>query len=287
MRRALALTALIALAGPAEGQSLEQRRQTLAAIAAQESALTQKLGAERNALARLVGALEMFSRDPPPPLLVSPVDARDAVRAMILAKVIAPELARRARTLEAEAARLALLRREVAQASGALFAAESALADRQGRLDAVTRDVDLLTPPSARVAAVSSGAGGPPISLVQPASGRLATRFGGRLASGLAAEGVAWRTAPGARVVSPAAAVVAYAGRLNGWGEVVILRAGGGCHMVLAGLGKVTVTEGQSVAAAFPVGAMPGDGQTPPELYLEVRMADGPIDPARLMAGGR
>jgi hypothetical protein len=32
---------------------------------------------------------------------------------------------------------------------------------------------------------------------------------------------------------------------------------------------------------------MPTDGQTPAELYLEVRMASGPIDPTRLMAGGR
>jgi hypothetical protein len=32
---------------------------------------------------------------------------------------------------------------------------------------------------------------------------------------------------------------------------------------------------------------MPIDGQTPPELYLEVRLAGGPIDPARLLSGAR
>ena len=37
--------------------------------------------------------------------------------------------------------------------------------------------------------------------------------------------GLAYRPAPGAQVKSPAAAVVAYAGPLNGWGQVVILRA--------------------------------------------------------------
>ena len=112
-------------------------------------------------------------------------------------------------------------------------------------------------------------------------------RFGGRLSNGLIAEGVAYRTGLGAPVRAPAAAVVAYAGPLNGWGEVVILRAGGGCHMVLSGLGKVSVAVGQSVAADFPVGVMPIDGQTPPELYLEVRLAGGPIDPAKLMSGAR
>jgi septal ring factor EnvC (AmiA/AmiB activator) len=289
VRRVLAFAALIALAGPAGAQTpaLAQRRAQLAAITAQEDALEQKLGTDRNALSRLVGALMMFSRDPPPPLLVSPADARDAVRAMILAKAIAPLLEARARGLQAEAAQLATLRRQAAQASGDLFAAESALEDRQGRLDAVATDADLLTPPSARPTAVAVDAAPAPAALAVPVDGRVSTRFGGRLQSGLHAEGMAWRPAAGAQVVSPAAAVVAYAGPLNGWGQVVILRAGGGCHMVLAGLGKVTVTEGQSVAAAFPVGAMPGDGQTPPELYLEVRMAGGPIDPARLMTGGR
>jgi septal ring factor EnvC (AmiA/AmiB activator) len=286
VRRPLALIALLVLAPPAHGQSLEDRRRQLAVIAAQEDALSRKLGADRNALARLLGALEMFSRDPPPPLLVSPADARDAVRAMILAKAIAPQLQARARALEAEAETLRRLRRQAAQASGDLFAAESALEDRQGRLDAVAADADLLAPP-ARPPAAAEDALPAPTVLLAPADGRLATRFGGRLDNGQRSEGLAWRTSAGAQVRSPTAAVVAYAGPLNGWGQVVILRAGGGCHMVLSGLGKVTVTAGQSVAAAFPVGVMPADGQSPPELYLEVRMAEGPIDPARLMAGGR
>jgi septal ring factor EnvC (AmiA/AmiB activator) len=234
-----------------------------------------------------LGALEMFSRDPPPPLIVNPADARDAVRAMILAKAIAPQLEARARVLGAEADALMALRRRAAQASGDLFAAESALEDRQGRLDAVTSDAALMAPSPVR-AATDAVAGLPaPTSLVAPADGKPSVRYGGRLSNGLIAEGVGYRTAPGAAVRAPAAAVVAYAGPLNGWGNVVILRAGGGCHMVLSGLGKLNVAVGQSVAADFPIGAMPIDGQSPPELYLEVRLAGGPIDPAKLMSGAR
>jgi septal ring factor EnvC (AmiA/AmiB activator) len=283
----LAFLAIMLFATPAHAQTVAERRQQLETITAQEDALSQRLGADRNALARLVGALEMFSRDPPPPLLVSPADARDAVRAMILAKAIAPQLQARAKTLQIEADDLTRLRRQAVQASGDLFAAESAMADRQGRLEAVTSDAALMAPPSLRQAATAQDIQPAPTSFVAPTDGKLATHFGGRLDSGLRAEGIAWRTGAGAEVRSPANAVVAYAGPLNGWGEVVILRAGGGCHMVLSGLGKVTVTAGQSVAAAFPVGAMPADGQSAPELYFEVRMAGGPIDPARLMTGGR
>jgi murein hydrolase activator len=286
VRRALILAAtLVAL--PAHGQSLDDRRRALQQITAQEDAVLAKIGADRNALAHLLGALELFSRDPPPPLLVSPTDARDAVRAMILAKAITPQLQARARALAAQAATLRTLRRQAAQASGDLFAAESEIEDRQGRLDAVASDAELMAPASARAAAAGQDALGAPTSLVAPVAARIAVRYGGRLENGMHAEGIAYRTGAGEAVRSPAAALVAYAGALNGWGNVVILRAGGGCHMVLSGLGRVAVSVGQSVAAGAPVGVMPNDGQSPPELYLEVRMPGGPVDPARLMDGER
>ncbi len=267
-----------------QDRSLAAQRAKLEALTRQEDALAADLGASRNALARLLGALELFSRDPPPPLLVSPRDAKDAVRAMILARAIAPALESRARRLQAEAQALDNVRRQAAQASGDLFAAESAIADREGRLDAVARDAALLTPPAARAAEKLPPA---PTHLTPPAPGPASVRYGGRLESGLVARGLAWRTGAGAVIRSPASAVVAYAGPLNGWGQVVILRTSGGCHMVLSGLGKVSVAPGQSVAASDPVGRMPANGQSPPELYLEVRLAGAPVDPSRLMGDGR
>jgi len=288
VRRRLAIAVLPLAAGllvaqPAQAQTLDDRRRALQSLTAQEDALAARLGADRNALSRLLGALALFSRDPPPPLLVSPADAKDAVRAMILAKAIAPQLEARARTLTAEAAALDRIRRQAAQQSGDLFAAESAIEDRQGRLDAIAADAALLAPSQVRAAAVGQDARPAPTHLIAPTDGVLAVRFGGRLPNGLPARGLAYRTGAGAVVRSPAAAVVAYAGPLNGWGQVVILRAGGGCHMVLSGLGKVTVNVGQSVAAATPVGVMPSDGQSLSELYLEVRLAAGAVDPAKLM----
>ena len=282
MRRALLLM-LMLLATPALAQSLDERRRTLQALNEREAALSEQIGANRNALARLLSALQLFSRDPPPPLLVSPGDAKDAVRAMILAKAIAPELQARARALAAQAEALAQARRQAAEASGELFAAESEIEDREGRLGAVSADADLMAPPSIRQATSALDAAPAPVSLMAPADGAPAVRFGGRLPGGLRSKGLAWKMLAGSTVRSPAAAVVAYAGPLAGWGQVVILRAGGGCHMVLSGLGKVTVTAGQSVAASFPLGTMPTSGHAPLDLYFEVRLAGGPIDPASLM----
>ena len=168
VRRALAIAALLAATAPAQGahgQSLDERPPAQQSLTAQEGTpRSWKLGADRNALSRLLSALALFSRDPPPPLLVSPADAKDAVRAMILAKAIAPQLEARARVLSAEAAALTRVRRQAAQQSGDLFAAESALEDRQGRLEAVAADAGLLAPPSVRAAppAVRTPCGWPP-----------------------------------------------------------------------------------------------------------------------------
>ncbi|MGH6956638.1 MAG: murein hydrolase activator EnvC family protein, partial [Caulobacteraceae bacterium] len=250
MRTALALAAAFCLcAQPAFAQTLDAQRRALEALTVREDALQARLDADRHALARFLSALAEFSRDPPPALLVSPKDAKDAVRAMILAKAIEPELAARARALSAEADALDQLRRQAAQKSGDLFAAESALQDRQSRLDAVSSDAELMASPQARQAAGQLQALPAATSLTQPVQGRLDAGFGGRLRDGVVSKGLAYLTAPGAIVRSPAPAVVAYAGPLNGWDQIVILRAGGGRHMVLSGLGKVTVAPGQALQA--------------------------------------
>ena len=116
-------------------------RRSLAELNAQESSLALRFGRNRGELARLLGALQLFGRDPPPALLVDPRDAKDAVRAAILIRSIAPPLEARARAMAGEAQALAKVRRRVAAASGDLFAAESALLDKRGRLDGVVSDV--------------------------------------------------------------------------------------------------------------------------------------------------
>ena len=253
---------------PADLQSISIREATLAA----------RIGATRNRLSRLLGALQRFSRDPPPPLLVPPSEALDSVRAAILIRALTPDLERRARTLEAEARTLGALRRAAAAADGERFAEESAAADLQR--------VDGLLGSQARPAAVPAAAMPPP-ALVRPAGGEIVAPFGGRLTSGAPSRGLEFAVEPFAPVSSPSAGVVDYAGPLDGWGRVVILRAGVGYHMVLAGLATVTVQPGQSVASGQAIGLMSGQASPPPRLYLEVRRNDEPIDPRPLIAATR
>ncbi|HEX7760256.1 MAG TPA: peptidoglycan DD-metalloendopeptidase family protein, partial [Caulobacteraceae bacterium] len=239
----------------------------------------------RAELARVLGALQLYVRQPPPALLVAPGEVKDSVRAAILIRAIAPALEERARALSMQAGTLAAIRRKAAAANGDLFAAESAQEDRLSRLEGVMSDAEALSPPSTRAATQAAPKEAPPSQMVLPAAGRRTAGFDGRLADGARSHGLVLVTEPGAGVVSPAAAVVDYAGPLNGWGLVVILRAPGGCHMVLSGLGKLLVGAGQSVAAGQGVGAMPKDGQSSRELYFEVRLGGAPVNPAQFLAG--
>ena len=158
-RSALALLILMTAGAPASrGADFSAERARLAALNAREAALAAKIGANRTSLLRLLSALEMWRRDPPPALLVSPQRARDAARAAILMRAIAPELQRRAQALSVQAKALARMRREAAEAGAALFAAESRAADRAGRAPGAL-DALLLTPQERQ--AQASGRGDP------------------------------------------------------------------------------------------------------------------------------
>jgi len=290
-RAALSLVGLACAAAAAAGWAnaapespeLAAARKTLAQVDAQEAALEARIGQTRVELARLLSALELYGRDPPPALLVSPNDARQAVRAMILIRAITPALEARARALSDQARDLGVVRRRAAAASGELFAAESAIADRQGRLDGLTTDADSLTPPEAH----APGDGDRqmvPRSFLAPVSGSVTTAFGRRAPDGTRSRGLWYSAAPGSPVTSPVAGLVDYAGPLAGWGPVLIIRGPGGCHLILSGIGGMSVVRGAQVTAGEKVGVMPTGGPSPSGLYFEYRTGAAPSDPAPLIA---
>lgn len=106
-----------------------------------------------------------------------------------------------------------------------------------------------------------------------------------------AARGLTIATRAGARVTSPADAWVVYAGPFRSYGQLIILNAGDGYHLLLSGLEKIDVELGQFVLAGEPVGAMreaAGEAGGPanraaadqPALYVEFRKDGTTIDPA-------
>lgn len=112
-----------------------------------------------------------------------------------------------------------------------------------------------------------------------PAAGAIERGFGDVTEDGTRSEGIFIRTRNGAQVVSPFDAQVEFAGPFNTYGGLLILNVGDDYYIVLAGMAVTYASTGQSVLAGEPVGAMPQNGQTAPELYLELRRNGNAIDP--------
>lgn len=273
--------ACLASAGLAGGVAVAQsQRAKLERLNLEESELAAQQGRNLNQLARLLTVLQRLRRDPPPALLVSPGDARDAVRAAILVRAMTPELRDRAERYSVEASEIARQRRLAAVRSEAMFTRESEAAEElRGTVGdgLMTSEPDIarLPPPDQRAA--------PLRALLPPAQGRVSQSFGATLPGGGKANGLTIITAKGASVQSPGGGDVVYVGPVKGWGVILILRMAGGYHLVLGGLDRTTVGVGQSVAVGAPVGFMPNERQSASELYFEVRQNGVPVNPTRWM----
>jgi len=275
MSRLRILAPLSLLAVVAGGLAVAATAPRLARLNVEETQLSAEQAHNISQLSRLLSVLEQLKRDPPPALLVSPRDAKDAVRAAILVKAMTPELQARARGFAGLAGEMARERRLAVVESEAIFTRDSEAAEAA-------------PPPKPPGLPLRGAADGettfpvrPPDALLRPTSGEMVRHFGDALPSGGRANGLTFAAAKGASVTSPAAGLVQYVGPVKGWGVILILRLTGGYHLVLAGLDRPAVSVGQSVAAGQTVGWMPGGRQTTSALYMEVRDQGSPVDPAR------
>jgi septal ring factor EnvC (AmiA/AmiB activator) len=121
-----------------------------------------------------------------------------------------------------------------------------------------------------------------------PVNGRKIRDFGGTDDSGGVEKGISLASRPGAQVTTPCDGWVVYAGPFRSYGQLLILNAGGGYHVLIAGMERISVNIGQFVLTGEPVATMGTTSQvasifaanaSQPVLYVEFRKDGTPIDP--------
>ncbi|MCO5133194.1 MAG: murein hydrolase activator EnvC [Phyllobacteriaceae bacterium] len=124
--------------------------------------------------------------------------------------------------------------------------------------------------------------------LPKPVAGVELAGFDQKMPSGETSRGLSIATRSGSRVLSPTDGWVIYAGPFRSYGQLLIVNAGNGYHVVMAGMERIDAVLGQFVLAGEPVGAM-GEtriasnvnvdiGTRRPVLYVEFRKDGVPID---------
>ncbi len=124
-----------------------------------------------------------------------------------------------------------------------------------------------------------------------PVSGIMLQNFGDSDNFGGQFQGETLATRKMAQVIAPSDGWVVYAGPFRSYGQLLIINAGNGYHVLLAGMERINVVLGQFVLAGEPVAVM-GQGSTlarslvassaadQPILYVEFRRNGTSIDPA-------
>ena len=266
------------------GAVLPEMRHEVEALANDLSALLavrKKIDAERDQLKTEVAALD-----------------GERARMTALVEERQKQISDREKALDAERARAGNLARDVDNLKdliakleqgldpAARDAREAARSDSRPALSAF-RDPGRLAP----AVAFASLRGQVPI----PVNGVKLKDFGAPDSSGGAEKGVSIATRAGAQVTAPADGWVVYAGPFRSYGQLLILNVGGGYHVLLAGMERISVDLGQFVLTGEPVAVMGNGshiaavlatGSSQPVLYVEFRKDGVPVDPGPWWAAG-
>jgi murein hydrolase activator len=173
---------------------------------------------------------------------------------------------------------------------------EMAAAEQQGAAPDSRAAAAVLAPSAGTVAMLSPGRIRPDIPFMQargqlpmPAQGKRVFGFGDKTQYGTQSKGLVIQTRHGGQVVSPCDGWIVYAGEFRTYGKLLIVNAGGGYHILLAGLSQIDVQFGQFVLTGEAVGVMSPVAKAPqqagkaqdsgPVLYVEFRKDGRPIDP--------
>jgi septal ring factor EnvC (AmiA/AmiB activator) len=253
-------------------RDLDDLAKTRESIARERDELTEKgkaLAADKMRLAALIDARQQ-----------SLASAQDALGSQ---QQRAAELAKKATSLKDLISRLDSETAARKAAAAAAHATEvAAAAEIEARAQAVRgADTARLKPEIA----FADAKGRVPL----PAAGAILKTFGSPDDLGGIERGVSLVTPAGATVSAPADGAVLFAGAYRSYGQLLIIDAGGGYYVLLAGMDRINVESGEFVLAGEPVGVM-GDGSARmataaavgaarPVLYIELRKDGTAIDP--------
>jgi len=124
--------------------------------------------------------------------------------------------------------------------------------------------------------------------LAFPVNGSKIRDYGSSDGAGGVEKGISLAARPGAQITTPCDGWVVYAGPFRSYGQLLILNAGGGYHVLIAGMERISVNIGQFVLTGEPVATMGTTSQvasifapnvSQPVLYVEFRKDGTPIDP--------
>jgi septal ring factor EnvC (AmiA/AmiB activator) len=122
-----------------------------------------------------------------------------------------------------------------------------------------------------------------------PVNGVRTREFGASDSLGGTEKGVSISTRSDAQVTAPCDGWVVYSAPYRSYGQLLILNAGGGYHVLLAGMDRISVDLGQFVLTGEPIGVMGNGGPataglgasaSQPVLYVEFRKDGLPVDPS-------
>jgi septal ring factor EnvC (AmiA/AmiB activator) len=260
---------------------VRQQAETLSFDLAELVRLRKEIAGERDKLARdlfvLADERQRLS------VLVAERQRRqgEAERALGAERARAQQLGKQAQNLTQL---IAELEQGLDSAARGTRAAARASEDRKaldGKPDlAAFRDPGRLTPAIAFVSAKGT--------LPLPAAGAKIREFGTPDGRGGTEKGLSIAARPGSQITAPCDSWVVYAGTFRNYGQLLILNAGGGYHVLLAGIERISVDLGQFVVTGEPVAVMgggapsadaPAGASSQPVLYVEFRKDGVPVDP--------
>ena len=292
----------------------------------EKSVLARQLYQEQDRMGGLVTAAQRFNRTSTPTMLVE-ADPLEAARAARIMKSMIPAIHAKSVALQTKLETLSKLEQAIADEKSAKAKKLSSINAQEAKLSAALEkrkthyhqseaerrkqqaDIARLTKEaktlddlvqkinlpiakpdiptkSPRTAGNKTGTKAPDM-MFAPVVGSIRTSFGGTDDLGANSKGITYNARSGARVSTPLAGKVRFAGPFKKYKHILIIEHAGGYHSLISGLGQVDTIVGASLAAGEPVGSVADTNTEEHPVYYELRHNGAPVNPQKILIAQR